>query len=123
MGKLSSKHKVVPFSESSYYIGPTNNQDELDGKGKFIDDFGNCYVGHFKNNNFNGYGIMNNQASYMNEMRVLPNNMKVGKIIINMEKVQYIIQMIVSMLVNLSLMNYMVIVNIYFQMECVILEI
>lgn len=73
MGKLSSKHQVVPFSENSYYIGPTNNQDELDGNGKFVDEFGNCYVGHFKNNNFNGYGTMKyNQASYINEMRVLP---------------------------------------------------
>ena len=73
MGTLSSKHQIVPFSENSYYIGPTNKKDELNGKGKYVDEFGNCYVGHFKNNNFNGYGIMDyNNYSYTSESDILP---------------------------------------------------
>ena len=52
MGSFTSKHKVVPFADDSYYIGPMNDDNELEGEGKFIDEFDNCYVGKFKNNNF-----------------------------------------------------------------------
>ena len=73
MGTLSSKHQIVPFSENSYYIGPTNKKDELNGKGKYVDEFGNCYVGRFKNSNFNGYGIMDyNNYSCTSESEILP---------------------------------------------------
>lgn len=73
MGSFSSKHQVVPFNNDSYYIGPTNNNNELDGQGKFIDELGNCYVGSFKNNNFNGYGVMNyDLKSHYPDYKVLP---------------------------------------------------
>lgn len=59
MGGNSSKFKVVPFTEESYFVGETNNKnDDLNGKGKFIDENNNLYIGNFKNGTYNGHGTM-----------------------------------------------------------------
>lgn len=58
MGSFSSKIRVVPYNESSFYVGNTNNNELINGDGKFIDNDGNCYMGKFYDGKFNGYGTM-----------------------------------------------------------------
>jgi len=58
MGGFTSKIKVVPYTDKSFYLGHTSKQNILEGKGKFIDDNGNCYIGMFSDGKYNGYGTM-----------------------------------------------------------------
>ena len=58
MGSFSSKIKVVPYNDSAYYLGNTNKNDIIEGDGKFVDNDGNCYMGKFADDKFNGKGSM-----------------------------------------------------------------
>lgn len=72
MGHKSSKVAVLPYKNDSFYVGRTK-VDELShshvasGKGKFIDEDENIYMGQFKNNKYHGWGTMH--MNYQKQLR------------------------------------------------------
>lgn len=72
MGHRSSKVAVLPYKNDSFYVGRTK-VDELShshiasGKGKFIDEDDNIYMGQFKNNMYHGWGTMH--MNYQKQLR------------------------------------------------------
>lgn len=58
MGGFTSRIKIIPYDDKSFYIGETGEKNILEGEGKFVDNEGNCYIGKFLNGKFNGYGTM-----------------------------------------------------------------
>jgi len=59
MGGLTSKQKVIPLENNSFYVGNVrkeNYKEIIDGKGILTDEQGNKYSGNFKKGAFDGYG-------------------------------------------------------------------
>jgi len=73
MGAQTSKYHTVEFDEESYYIGELNENNEMSGEGKFVDEFGNTYIGYFSEGKFNGYVEMNyTTQKYLTEKNYYP---------------------------------------------------
>ena len=58
MGAQTSKYHTLEFDNDSFYVGELDENNEMSGEGKFVDEFGNTYIGYFSKGKFNGYGEM-----------------------------------------------------------------
>jgi len=80
MGNKTSKNKIIPFNNGSYFVGKTNDSVKINGKGILTDENGNKYIGNFKDNKLNGYGeVFYNNQTFVHYKGYWINDFKHGK--------------------------------------------